>query len=164
MLLLITIIGVSAMSKTNSNERTTGNNQFSTVNFQAAESAIKVMFSRDQVEPTIMDDADLVDDKIITQLNTFNVELNNSSVAMNVDTRSVAKFCGGDPMAVGTMLGSGVGSPTPEVLAFDVIGESQIGGTGAQENHLRSGSLLSPTGLGFKFNESVNTAGNCADP
>lgn len=164
MLLLITIIGVSALSKTGSNERTTGNNQFSTVNFQAAESAVKVMFSRAEVEPTILDKDDLVDDKIITQVNSFDVELNKNFVAMNVATRSVARFCGGDPTATGTSFSSGTGSPVPEVLAFDVIGESTIGGTGAQENHLRSGSLLSPTGLGIKFNEVGKTSEICADP
>ena len=158
MLLLITIVGVSAMSSTSSNERTTGNTQFSTVSFQAAESAIKRMFSRTEVEPTVMD----ADNKI-TQANNFNVELNTSTASIAVNTTSEAKFCGGDPMAINTSLGSGTGSPTPETLAFDVRGDSQIGGTGARENHLRSGSLLVAKALGFTFN-GTGTAGDCATP
>lgn len=163
MLLLITIIGVTAMSSTNSNERTAGNNQYATVSFQAAESAIKSMFSRPAVQPTIMDTADLLDDKIVTDTNNFDVELNKSSASINVQTTALAKFCGGDPMVVNTSFTSGAqDSGGVEVLAFDVNGLSVVGGVGAQENHLRSGKLGSKP-LGFSFN-GTGTAGNCADP
>jgi len=163
MLLLITILGVSAMSTTSSNERTTGNNQFATVSFQAAESAIKSMFSRPDVEPTITDTADLVNDKIITQTNSFDVELDSSSTAtVNVQTTTLAEFCGADPMQRLTSLTSGtMDTGGFETLAFDVTGDSQVGGTGAQENHLRSGSLTSKA-LGVAFNGS-GSSGACAN-
>ncbi|MGI9227463.1 MAG: PilX N-terminal domain-containing pilus assembly protein [Gammaproteobacteria bacterium] len=164
MLLLITILGVSAMSTTSSNERTTGNNQFATVNFQAAESAIKSMFSRPAVEPTIMDTADLLNDKIITQNNTFDVRLDSvSAAAINVQTTTLAEFCGADPMQMLTSLSSGsFDMGGHETLAFDVTGDSQIGGVGAQENHLRSGGLTSKA-LGVAFN-GTGSSGGCTDP
>ena len=163
MLLLITIIGVTAMSSTNSNERTAGNNQYATVSFQAAESAIKSMFSRPAVEPTIMDNADGTVDQTVTDTNAFNVELNTSAASINVQTTTLAKFCGGDPMVVNTSFTSGTQDPSGvEILAFDVNGLSVVGGVGAQENHLRSGKLGSKA-LGFSFN-GTGTAGNCADP
>ncbi|QMU62264.1 MAG: hypothetical protein GKR92_11395 [Gammaproteobacteria bacterium] len=161
MLLLITIVGVSAMSSTISNERTAGNNQYSTVSFQAAESAIKSMFSRTAVEPTIMDADDGTNDNQITQARAFDVELNTYSASINVQTTTVARFCGGDPMSIGTSLVSGSGGGGVEVLAFDVNGNSQVGGTGAQENHLRSGGLLN-LALGMAFN-GAGTAGDCAN-
>lgn len=164
MLLLITIVGVSAMSTTSSNERTTGNNQFATVSFQGAESGIKSMFSRPGVEPTIMDTADLVNDKIITQINNFNVELDSTSTAtISVQTTTLAEFCGADPMQMLTSLTSGTSdSGGFETLAFDVTGNSQVGGTGAQENHLRSGGLTNKA-LGIAFN-GTGTSGACANP
>lgn len=164
MLLLITILGVSAMSTTTSNERTTGNNQYATASFQAAESAIKTMFARPEVEPTIMDTTDLVDDKIITQTNTFDIQLDSASTAViNVATTSIAEFCGADPMQTLTSLSSGTMDMSGhETLAFDVTGDSQIGGVGAQENHLRSGSLTSKA-LGVAFNGS-GSSGGCTNP
>ncbi|MGI9227619.1 MAG: PilX N-terminal domain-containing pilus assembly protein [Gammaproteobacteria bacterium] len=164
MLLLITILGVSAMSTTSSNERTTGNNQFATVNFQAAESAIKSMFSRPAVEPTIMDTADSLNDKIITQTDTFDVRLDSASAAViNVATTTLAEFCGADPMQMLTSLSSGsFDMGGHETLAFDVTGDSQIGGVGAQENHLRSGGLTSKA-LGVAFN-GTGSSGACTNP
>jgi len=164
MLLLITILGVSAMSTTSSNERTTGNNQFATVSFQAAESAIKSMFSRPAVEPTIMDTADALNDKIITQTNTFDVELDAITAAtVNVQTTTLAEFCGADPAQKLTSLTSGTFDTGGfETLAFDVTSGSQVGGTGAQENHLRSGGLTSKA-LGVAFN-GPGSSGGCTNP
>ncbi len=164
MLLLITILGVSAMSTTTSNERTTGNNQYATASFQAAESAIKSMFSRPEVEPTILDNADLLDDKIITQTNTFDIRLDSVSTAViSVATTSIAEFCGADPMQTLTSFSSGaMDMGGHETLAFDVTGDSQIGGVGAQDNHLRSGSLTSKA-LGVAFN-GPGSSTTCTSP
>ena len=166
MLLLITIIGVSAMTSTSSNERTTGNNQFSTINFQAAESAVKSMFSRPDVEPSVMDtdttDGTAVNE--ISQINNYDVDLSSAAGAtVSVQATSLARFCGGDPVQVNTSFSSGSqDSGGNESLVFDVAGQSQIGGTGSQENHLRSGKLTNKA-LGFAFN-GAGTFGGCLAP
>ena len=166
MLLVITVVGLSAMSSTSSNERSTGNNQLSTLSFQASESAVKSMFSRPDVEPTIMD-IDISDGTLanqISQLNNYDVDLSSAAGAtVSVQATSLASFCGGDPLQVDTSLASGSqDSGGNESLVFDVSGSSVIGGTGAQENHLRSGKLTNKA-LGFSFN-GAGTMGSCIAP
>ncbi len=156
MLLLLTIIGVSAMSTTVNTERTAGNNQYATINFQAAESAVKVLFNPNGVGPTIMAAGNQV-----VQTNNFDVTLDQvSSATIQVNTTSDARFCGEDPFASGTSLCSGPQDPNcRQMLAFDVVGSSNIAGAGARENHLKRGARIGPN-LGFNFN-GTGTYGAC---
>ena len=54
MLLIITIVGVTAMSGTTNNERMTANHQFQTLSFQAAESAIHDVFNVPSVSTCLL--------------------------------------------------------------------------------------------------------------
>ena len=89
MLLVITMVGVTAMSGTTTNERMTANHQFQTLSFQAAESAINDVFDVPSVEPAVMAPAW----NLVPPGNNYDVELSNGN-NMPVVAQADIQFCG----------------------------------------------------------------------
>ncbi len=144
MLLIITIVGVTAMSDTTMNERMTANHQFQTLSFQAAESAIHDNFNVPSVVPSVMAVNWFVD----PAPTNYNVDIKSGSpIAVQADAS--IQFCGEElPMGSGFCNGLAGGCDIDQV--FDVRGEGQVSALGTQEQHLRRGSrAMMSAGLAF---------------
>lgn len=157
MLLLMTVIGVSSISSTTDTEQSTGNNQFSTISFQAAESAIAF----ENTIPRLNASAAASATNYITapQMNNYDVDVSGTGAMLPVTGEGQVSYCGEDPA---TIIGSSLNlnSTTPKFHAHDVNGTGQINNVGARQRHVQRSSKPGPN-LGIAFNDNLYTAGNC---
>ena len=144
MLLVITIVGVTAMSDTTMNERMTSNHQFQTLSFQAAESAIHDNFDIPSVSPSVTAVNWFVD----PAPTNYNVDI-KSGTPIGVQADASIQFCGEElPMGSGFCNGLAGGCDIDQV--FDVRGEGQVSSLGTQEQHMRRGArAMLSAGLAF---------------
>jgi len=149
MLLVITVVGVTAMSGTTNNERMTANYQFQSLSFQAAESAIKENYNFATLFPAVMAVGWLVD----PGPTNYDVDIKNGTpIAVQADAS--VQFCGELP---GPVLCSGMNDPSCRMeWNFDVRGEGNVSTLGTQEQHLRRGEINRPR-IGNSFNTSLCT-------
>ena len=141
MLVVITIVGVTAMSSTSTNERMTANSQFQTISFQAAESAINDAYNLNGVTPSVP-----AYPNDVTNNNNYDVTLANGS-AIGVVAIANVQFCGED-QASETEYPNGV-QPGQMEFIFDVQGTGQVA-SGSQDLHQqRGGVLLNSTSTDF---------------
>lgn len=159
MLLLMTIVGVSAMTSTTDTEQSTGNNQFSMISFQAAESAIQNV----NTVPILNSSAASSATNYITvpQANNYDVDVSGNGAMLPVTGTGQVSYCGEDPaIIIGSALN--LNSTTPKFHAHDVSGTGQINNIGARQQHLQRSSKPGPN-LGLMFNDILYTAGNCVN-
>ncbi len=126
MLLVITIVGVTAMSSTTSNERMAANNQFHTISFQAAESAIHNVARPSALTPAF----DSFPTPLATQSFNYTVNLHSGTGA------TVAVQADADIAACGEIVELGT-DPKLKIVSriYDVIGSGGVGNA-AGERHL----------------------------
>ncbi len=151
MLLVITIVGVTAMSGTTSNERMTANNQFQTLSFQAAESAIHDVFNPTAVTPSINAYTATTPPGSLAASTNYDVNVSGgNNVAVTAD--SDIQFCG-EEQSVGFQYCNGL-DPCNLDRVYDVEGTGTVATLGTQERHLRRGAQFI-TGIGIKFDTTV---------
>ena len=138
MLVVITIVGVTAMSSTSSNERMTANSQFQTISFQAAESAIHDQYNLNGVTPTVP-----AYPNDVTTTNNYDVDLNSvAGSTIGVVAQADVQFCG-ELVGEESEYPNGIEPGHMEFL-FDVHGTGQVG-IGTQDQHQQRGGLLLPS-------------------
>lgn len=151
MLLVITLVGVTAMSGTTVNERMTANSQFQSLSFQAAESAIHGVFNIPSLSPSVM----TFPVRLVAAPVNYNVDIGSTPIA--VMANADIQFCGELP-ASETGFCNGMVDPTCQMdQVFDVRGSGQVSTLGTQELHLRRGARL----MGFismPFNSAICVA------
>lgn len=144
MLLVITMVGVTAMSGTTSNERMTANHQFQTLSFQAAESAIHDNFNVPSVAPSVMTHPVSVTPAALN----YDVDMaggNTVSVLASADIQ----FCG-EEIPMGSGFCNGMAGPCDIDQVFDVTGSGEVSTLGTQEQHLRRGTrAMISAGMAF---------------
>ena len=137
MLLMITMVGVTAMSGTTSNERMTANHQFQTLSFQAAESAIHDNFNVPSVAPSVM----AFPTPITPAAVNYDVDIAGGNVVTVLATADI-QYCGEVP-AEDTALCNGMSDPSCFMdQVFDVTGSGQVAALNTQESQLRRGTRL----------------------
>ncbi len=157
MLLLMTIVGISAITSTMNTENSTGNNQFSTISFQAAESAIAV----ENTVPRLNSSAAAAATNYMTvpQTSNYDVDVSGTGAMIPVTGQGQVSYCGEDPSKIigGTL---NQNPNVPKYHAHDISGTGQINNVGARQQHLQRSSKPGPN-LGIAFNDILFTAGNC---
>jgi len=137
MLLVITIVGVTAMSGTTTNERMTANHQFQSLSFQAAESAIHDSFNVPSVAPSLSD----ANWRALPPANSYNVDLHKgSSAAVGVAAQANIQFCGEITPPQSDITSSPSGNPMYQV--FDIRGSGDVAALGSMETHMRRGGRI----------------------
>ena len=134
MLLLMTIVGVSAITTTLNTEQSTGNNQFSTISFQAAESAIAVQ----NTVPRLNASAAATANSFITlpQMSNYDVDVSGTGATLPVTGEGQVSYCGEDPsIIIGGTLNQNPNVPKDH--AHDISGTCQINNVGARQRHLQ---------------------------
>ena len=137
MLVVITIVGVTAMSSTTTNERMTANTQYQTISFQAAESAIHDAYDLNGVTPSVP-----AYPNDVTTANNYDVNLAGSGNAIGVVATANVQFCG-EQVGSETEYPNGIEPGQMEFL-FDVHGTGQVA-AGTQDQHQQRGGLLLPS-------------------
>ena len=143
MLLVITIVGVTAMSSTTSNERMAANNQFKTIGFQAAESAIYSVARPAMLTPAF----NAAPTPIATQNFSYDVDLAISGATVNVQANADITSCNED---------RGMNSFKSNMMdrVYDVYGSGGVSGA-MGERHLMRVRHLAQTEFGKKFDDTV---------
>lgn len=146
MLLVITIVGVTAMSGTTTNERMTANHQFQTLSFQAAESAIHDVFNVPSVTPALSDSVW----RNAPAPNNYDVDIGGTGGAMiGVQAQALIQFCG-ELTPTGTQIKNGNANPGDVNQVYDIRGSGNVASLGSMETHMRRGTrLASGTDLPF---------------
>ena len=134
MLLIITIVGVTAMSGTTNNERMTANLQFQTLSFQAAESAIQDNYNIPSVTPAVMQPAWFLD----PAPNNYNVDI-KAGTPLAVQADASIQFCG-EVLPMGSGFCNGLVGRCDMDRIYDVRGQGIVSALGSQEEHLRRGA------------------------
>jgi len=148
MLLVITMVGVTAMSGTSTNERMTANHQFQTLSFQAAESAIHDVFNVPSVTPAMADP----NWRVSPTPNNYNVRVrNDTSAGIGVVAQANVQFCG-EVSPPQSDLSVGVSNPMYQV--YDIRGSGDVAALGSMETHMRRGGRIA-AGVGMNFNTIV---------
>ena len=146
MLLVITIVGVTAMSGTTSNERMTSNHQFQSLSFQAAESAIHDSFNVPSVAPALLDANWTTSPPAIN----YNVDLHSGNTgAVGVAAQANIQFCGEISPPQSDITSSPSGNPRYQV--YDIRGSGDVAQLGSMETHMRRGGRIA-AGLDMNFN------------
>lgn len=125
MLLVITILGVSALSNATLEQRMAANSQNAGITFQTAESAITRSLA----------DGDLLDKAMMT-LSPIDTSYSEFGAALTVSSR--VSTSGTQVLPVGSSIGN-VGA-----YAFDVTGAARMPSTGADSEHLQRIRKLAP--------------------
>ncbi len=134
MLVVITIVGVTAMSSTVMNERMTANSQFQTISFQAAESAINDTYNLGGVTPSVP-----AYPNGVVNNNNYDVVLEKNGSTIGVVASSNVQSCG-ENVASETEYPNGI-KPGQMEFIFDVHGTGQVG-LGTQDLHQQRGGYL----------------------
>ena len=132
MLVVITIVGVTAMSSTTSNERMTANTQFQTISFQAAESAINDVFDIPSMENAVP----VYPNTLAPGANNYDVDVGGGMIA--VQAVSNIQFCGED-LSVGSEIPSGTEAALLDRV-YDVRGTGSVASLNTQDQHMQRGS------------------------
>lgn len=145
MLLVITIVGVTAMSSTTSNERMAANNQFKTISFQAAESAIYNVARPSMLTPAF----DASPTPVVTQTFNYDVDLHGSggitvSVSANADITSCGEHIGNHGFKSGLM-----------DRIYDVFGTGLVANSAMGERHLMRMRHLNQQKFDMAFDNTV---------
>lgn len=137
MLLVITMVGVTAMSGTTTNERMTANHMFQSLSFQAAESAIHDVFNIPSVAPA-MSDANW---RSLPTPNNYDVDIHGGvGTDINVQAMANIQFCGEVTPPQSDM--SRTNLPDPAYQIYDVRGSGDVAALGSMETHMRRGGRL----------------------
>ncbi len=149
MLLVITIVGVTAMSSTTSNERMAANNQFQTISFQAAESAIHSVARPQELSPALIS----FPNPRATQNFAYDIDMNNAgATTVNVQASADIQFCG-EMDSIGTQLGSK--SINIKERIYDVFGTGSVGAINTNERHLMRVAHVRMPGYDLAFDNAV---------
>lgn len=149
MLLVITMVGVTAMSGTSTNERMTANHQFQTLSFQAAESAIHDAFNVPSVTPAMSDQ----NWRINPPANSYNVDIHGGSTnTIGVVAQANVQFCGEIAPPQSDITISPAGNPMYQV--YDIRGSGDVATLGSMETHMRRGGRIAGA-VDMNFNPSL---------
>ncbi|MFK7816516.1 MAG: PilX N-terminal domain-containing pilus assembly protein [Gammaproteobacteria bacterium] len=148
MLLVITMVGVTAMSGTTSNERMAANHQFQSLSFQAAESAIQDNFNVPSVVPSVTTYP--VSD--VPAANNYNVNIAGGNAVMVMANANI-QFCG-EELPMGSGFCNGMAGACDIDQVFDVRGSGQVAALGTQETHMRRGARAMMS-AGMPFDTAV---------
>ena len=144
MLLVMTMVGVTAMSGTTMNERMTANHQFQTLSFQAAESAIHDNFNVPSVAPSVVAHPTSITPAALN----YDVDISAGNSVGVLATADI-QYCG-EELPTGSGFCNGMAGACDIDQVFDVTGTGQVSALGTQETHLRRGTrAMLSAGMAF---------------
>ena len=142
LLLIMTMIGISAMSTTTLQETFSANAQHKATSFQAAESVIKTTWA-----VPIMGNAIGGVNVIIAPTNAFN-SINNSNggtpITTAVNSTAAVQYCGQVIGSFKTEMNARQGASIEAEHAFDVCGQATVTLANAQSIHAQGASIIGP--------------------
>lgn len=149
MLLVITMVGVTAMSGTTTNERMTANHQFQTLSFQAAESAIHDVFNVPSVTPAMAD----TNWRNLPAPNNYDVNIHDGTGNnIGIQAQANIQFCG-EVTPAETQIKNGNADPGDMNQVYDVRGSGNVASLGSMETHMRRGTRFA-SGVDMPFDSA----------
>lgn len=139
LLVAITIIGLSSLSGTATNEIIAANMQQKSIGFQASESSIKSVWNMTSLLNNTP--ASPLNDPPAVSL-TRNTEYDQAKV--DVDGSVSVQYCGEDLLPVGNSLSADESALKLAAQIFDVHGVATIASTNVHTDHLQRGYVVRP--------------------
>ncbi len=139
LLIAITVLGLSNLAGSNTNEIISSNMQQRSIGFQASESAIKSVWNTDEL-----------------LLNTPLVPLHNppavtqpryteyDQTKVDIEAQVSMQYCGEDNVLVGNSLSADESAPKLAAQIFDVHGLATIANSNVNTHHQQRGYLIRP--------------------